>query len=130
MSGRTIDIIGECLVQVAVTPSIKTMHIAVVVPDHLLDTDFLFGADLLGRYDVGWSAARSTFTWAGYKYKTCQWLRPQVLRVAGHVRRVSVIHSAEVEGSKQGPYNIHLDKKVTIRKNSVEIMKFKVKNPG
>ena len=71
VSGRTIEVIGESLMQVWVTPSIKTLHVAVVVPDHLLDTDFLFGADLLGKYDVGWSAARSTFTWAGHQYKMC-----------------------------------------------------------
>ena len=128
VSGRTINVIGECLVQVSVTPSIKTLHLAVVVPDHLLDTDFLFGADLLGKYDVGWSAARSTFTWAGYVYKTCQWLQPQVLRVAGHIRRMQVVQSNELKEFTPGTINIHLSKKVTLRKRSVEVMKFKVKS--
>ena len=57
VSGKVIDVIGECLVQVNVTPTIRTPHIAVVVPDHLIDTDFLYGVDLLGKYDLGWSAA-------------------------------------------------------------------------
>ena len=70
VSGKVLDVIGECLLEVNVTPTEKTKHIAVVVPDHLLDTGMLFGADLLGKYEVGWSAAKSTFTWNQFCYKT------------------------------------------------------------
>ena len=41
VSGKVLDVLGECLVQVGVTPTLRTPHIAVVIPDHLLDTDFL-----------------------------------------------------------------------------------------
>ena len=97
VSGKTIDVIGECLLQVQVSPSIQTSHIMVVVPDHLLDTDFLFGADMLGKYDVGWSATRQTFTWAGYMYKTMQGPVPRVLRVAGSIRRIKLINSEVID---------------------------------
>ena len=79
VSGKAIDVIGECLLQVNVTPKEQTTHIVVVVPDHLLDTDFLFGADLIGKFDIGWSAARQTFTWAGHVYKTGKWPMPRIL---------------------------------------------------
>ena len=126
VSGKTIDVIGECLVQVSVTPSIQTPHVAVVVPDHLLDTDFLFGADLLGKFDVGWSAASQTFTWANFKYHTGQWPMPRVLRVAGSIRRIRVQHKEETFNKTNIP-NIHLGRNITMRKNCVELLKFKVK---
>ncbi len=34
VSDKAIDVIGECLVAVIITPSTQTFHIAVVVPDH------------------------------------------------------------------------------------------------
>ena len=126
VSGKSIDVIGECLMQVQVSPSIQTLHVMVVVPDHLLDTDFLFGADLLGKYDVGWSATRQTFTWAGHLYKTMQGPMPKVLRLAGSIRRIRLIGSIEVEGMEKLSHNIHLSKNVTLRKRSVQVLKFKV----
>ena len=126
VSGKVIDVIGECLVKINVTPNIQTSHIAVVVPDHLLDTDFLFGADLLGKYDVAWSAARRTFTWAGYSYKTGQWPTPKILRLAGSIRRINLINPTRDEEFKEKAQNIHISKKLTLRKRSVEIVKFKV----
>ena len=125
VSGKAIDVIGECLVAVNITPSTQTFHIAVVVPDHLLDTDFLFGADLLGKYDMGWSAARQTFTWAGHIYKTGQWPTPKVLRVAGSIRRLAVC-PAENKMREESKTNLHLNKKLTIRKRVVEVVKMKV----
>ena len=126
VSGASIDVIGECLVIVRVAPSIQTPHIAVVVPDHLLDTDMLLGADLLGKYDMAWSAGRQTFTWAGHSYKTGQWPRPQVLRVAGSIRRI-FIQSADVKEKEKDTLNLHLQEKLTIRKRKVEVVKFKVR---
>ena len=127
VSGKAIDVIGECLVTVNVTPSIQTHHIAVVVPDHLLDTDFLFGADLLGKFDMGWSAARQTFTWADYKYKTGQCPTPMVLRLAGSIRRLIAPPAEEIVQDKT-TLNLHIGKKLTIRKRNVEIVRFKVKS--
>ena len=127
VSGKTIDVLGECLVQVNVTPTLRTPHMAVVVPDHLLDMDFLYGADLLGKYDLGWSAAKGTFTWNGFTYKTGHWPMPRVLKVAGSIRRVSIVHS-EKEDRVIGPQALHINQKVTLRKRSVEIMKFKVQS--
>ena len=125
VSGKTIDVIGECLLQVQVSPSIQTSHIMVVVPDHLLDTDFLFGADMLGKYDVGWSATRQTFTWAGYMYKTMQGPIPRVLRVAGSIRRIKLMNSEVIE-EKKISHNVHLNENISLRKRNVQIMKFKV----
>ena len=128
VSGKTIDVIGECLIHVGVTPTIQTPHMAVVVPDHLIDTDFLFGVDLLGKYDVGWSAAKGTFTWNGFTYKTGQWPTPRILKVAGSIRRVSIVHRQDEVKLETGMQNLHLDKKITLRKRSVEVIKFKVKS--
>ena len=126
VSGKTIDVIGECLMQVNVSPGIQTLHVIVVVPDHLLDTDFLFGADLLGKYDVGWSATRQTFTWAGCVYRTIQGPVPRILRLAGSIRRVKLNNSTEVEKKEKSTHNIHLNNKLSLRKRSVQMMKFKV----
>ena len=127
VSGKVIDVIGECLVQVNVTPTIRTPHIAVVVPDHLIDTDFLYGVDLLGKYDLGWSAAKGTFTWDGFTYKTGHWPMPRVLKVAGSIRRVSIVHT-EKESKVIGPQAIHITQKVTLRKRSAEVRRFKVQS--
>ena len=127
VSGKTIDVIGECLLQVGVTASIQTPHIVVVVPDHLLDTDFLYGADLLGKYDVGWSATKQTFTWAGYTYKTMQHPTPRILLIAGSIRRIRLVSAPEVEEKIKPIQNIHISKNLTLRKRSAEILKFKVR---
>ena len=86
VSGKILDVIGECLLEVNVTPTEQTRHMAVVVPDHLLESGMLFGADLLGKYEVGWSAAKGTFTWNKFCYKTGQWPMPKILRLAGSIR--------------------------------------------
>ena len=126
VSGKSLDVIGEVLIEVNVTPKIITSHIAVVVPDHLLETNLLMGADLLGKYDVGWSAARGIFTWAGFQYRTGSFPMPRILRLAGSIRRISIVstNKEEIENKFK---NIHLDKKVTLRKRSVTVVKLPCK---
>ena len=124
VSGKSIDVIGECLVKVRVSPSIQTFHIAVVVPDHLLDTDFLMGVDLIGKFDIEWSARKQTFTWAGHVYKTGQWPIPKILKLAGSIRRIAVAPTVLKEKES---INLHLDRHLSLKKGTVEVVRIKTK---
>ena len=128
VTGKAIDVIGEVLVKINVTPKIQTNHVMIVVPDHLMETDCLFGADLLGKYDMLWSAKRKTLVWGGYSYNTGRWPVPKVLRLAGSIRRISAVKptNTELDVIKDGSKNIHISKKLTIRKRTVQVVKFKI----
>ena len=44
------------------------VHLFYVVPDKLLDTDVLLGADLLGVAPLTWDCAQNLVTWDKYTY--------------------------------------------------------------
>lgn len=68
VSNHTIEVLGQIMLPVSVTPHLKVTHRFIVVPNKYLSTDVLMGADLIGRALFAWDGQSQELHWAGHRY--------------------------------------------------------------
>ena len=66
-------------------------HLFTVVPDELLDTDVLLGADLLGTAPLSWDQAKGKITWGDCTYPV------RLLKQRPSTKRVRMISRVQIE---------------------------------
>ena len=68
VTGSALKILGTTKLEILVSTGKEVKQVAVVVPEHYLDTDLLLGVDLLGRFPMTWDRHGNTFHWGDFTY--------------------------------------------------------------
>lgn len=112
---NVVKVLGAVYLQVNVGPRVVT-HLFYIVPDVLLDTDILMGADLLGIASITWDHPNNIVIWNDCTYKVrLLKLRPSARRVR-NIRIVMPPEPSAVESNE-----IRLKKKIILPPSSAGI---------
>ena len=115
-----VPVLGSVYLNVYIGTRVVT-HLFFVVPDHLLDTEVLLGADLLGIAPVTWDSQRDLVIWDNVTY------RVRLLKPRPSTRRIRSIKMIEI--SKPCVDEIRLKKKITLHPSSAGIYAISVNEP-